>query len=419
VQGRGEAGGAAVRTTSTAGTRPDAGVPTSNAGPQGVVGQCSARSGEDRPAWRRLDPARLAQATAPLREAIEAGELPGAVLLVGTRAETLLAVALGVAQLHPPGARRPMEIGTPFDLASLTKVVATMPAVLRLVAMGELDLDAPVSRYLPGVAPEARGILTLRHLLTHTGGLPATFDGGSEERSPDQLLAAIVALAPSSPPGSLVRYSDCGFILLGAVVEAVVGLRLDQAFEELVSRPGGLEGACFCPTGTLEAAAAATEPDRSGRSLVGRVHDETAAALGGRAGHAGLFAEAADVARSVQSWAIPTDLLPAQLREEALRLQTPTLEGRRGLGWVCRGDPYDCLGPLWPPTAVSHTGFTGTSIALDPSSGIWVVLLTNAVHLGRGRSPIVALRRKVHTEVALAVEGSTRSGKISPGGIGA
>lgn len=357
------------------------------------------------PPWRAFDVARLGQAVAPLRAAIEAGELPGAVLFAGVRAETTLAVALGAAELGPPGTQRAMELGTPFDLASLTKVVATTPAALRLVAAGELELDAPVSRYLPGLAPEARDLLTIRHLLTHTSGLPATFEAEPANRSPEELLAAIVGLAPSSPPGSLVRYSDCGFIVLGAVVEAVAQLRLDRAVEELVSRPTGLQGACFCPAGSVAAAAAATEPDRAGRPLVGRVHDETAAALGGRAGHAGLFATAADVARSARIWTIPSDFLPHWLRDEALRLQTPALEGRRGLGWVCRGDPFDCLGPLWPATAVSHTGFTGTSVALDPRSGIWVVLLTNAVHLGRGRSPIAALRRRVHTEIALAVDG--------------
>jgi CubicO group peptidase (beta-lactamase class C family) len=204
-----------------------------------------------------------------------------------------------------------MQADTIFDLASLTKVVATTTVTLALAGRGELALGDPVAGYLPDARACRDGHVTIAHLLTHT--------------------------------------SEC---------------RGD------------------------------------GTAWTGTVHDENARLLGGVAGHAGLFAPAADLARFAAWWVSSGDaVVPAALRRAAATCQTEGLGGRRGYGWACSGDAFDILSGRWPPTAVSHTGFTGTSLALDPVSGVWMVLLTNAVHAGRDATAVKALRRAVHEAV--------------------
>jgi CubicO group peptidase (beta-lactamase class C family) len=194
-------------------------------------------------------------------------------------------------------------------------------------------------------------------------------------------------------------------MLLGEVVAAVAGEPLDAAVRRLVTGPLGLTATGFRPNGPARRFAA-TERRGDGTAWTGIVHDENARLMGGVAGHAGLFASTDDLARFAAWWVSDNDaVVPAALRRAAATCQTGDLGGRRGYGWACPGDAFDILGARWPPTAVSHTGFTGTSLALDPASGLWVVLLTNAVHAGRDAAPIQALRRAVHG--AVMVTGST------------
>ncbi len=343
------------------------------------------------------DEAAAGRAALVLRCSVDSGDLPGAVLLVGHGADHAVPVALGAAQLAPPEEAREMRPETLFDLASLTKVVSTLPCVLLLADRGEVDLDAPVRRYLPELSGGRRDEVTVRHLLTHTSGLPAQCRY-HDEPDPSRIRAGLLATPLETAPGAAVRYSDVGFLLLGFVVEAVGSTGLDATAHDLVFGPVGMRRTTFRPQGADAAACAATEEGPDGRPIVGRVHDENAAAMGGVAGHAGLFSDAADLGRYAAAWVDqdgPLGLSPG-CRADALRCQTAAADGHRGLGWVCRGDGFDHMGRYWSAHAVGHTGFTGTSIALDPVGGRWAVLLTNAVHLGRGRSPIVALRRQVH-----------------------
>ncbi len=330
------------------------------------------------------------------------GRVPGAVAMAGRGSVTLGRWVAGQADAIRG---RPMRAGTVFDLASLTKVVATSTVTLALASRGQLGLADPVAGYLPDFGACRDGRVTIAHLLTHTAGLPAgrTFHRWCGSRP--ELLRDLYLTPLDAPPGSRVVYSDLGFIALGELVAAVAGEPLDAAVGRLVTGPLGMTATGFRPNGPGDRFAA-TERRADGTAWTGTVHDENARLMGGVAGHAGLFAPAADLARFAAWWVSDDDaVVPAALRRTAATCQTAGLGGRRGYGWTCPGDGFDTLGGHWPPTAVSHTGFTGTSLALDPATGLWAVLLTNAVHYGRDPAAVQALRRAVHA--AVTVTGTT------------
>jgi CubicO group peptidase (beta-lactamase class C family) len=340
--------------------------------------------------------------------AVASGLIPGAVLAagVGSQEPVLLHVA-GDAQQDRDG-RRPMSPDTIFDLASLTKVVGTLPCVLRLIAAGEIGLDDPVRRYLHAFDGAGKDRVTLRQLLSHSAGLPDQRRYYQFLHDADQIRAAALAEPLVSEPGSTFCYSDVGFITLGELCASVAGAGLEQVVRELVCEPLGLADTGYRPSPALAARVASTE-HVGGRAKTGIVHDENAEAMGGVAGHAGLFGTAADLARYAAAWVRPESeagtalQLPAWLTAEALRCQTGGLAGggRRGLGWGLRHDRFDNMGDGWPTTGAGHTGFTGTSLSIDPASGLWTVLLTNAVHFGRGPGhSVVGLRKQVHAATA-------------------
>ena len=347
---------------------------------------------------------RPATATELIDRAVAAGVTPGAVLAAGLRsAAPLLMHVAGDAQ-HDTAAQRAMTAGTVFDLASLTKVVATMPCLLQLAGRGEVGLDEPVRRYLPAFTGTGKDQVTARQLLTHTSGLPDQRRYYQHLRDAGEIRAAALAEPLVARPGTVFCYSDVGFIILGELAASVAGCGLDELTRDVVCAPLGLERTRYLPPVVWADRIAATEPVL-GAAKVGVVHDENAEALGGVAGHAGLFGTAADLARYAAAWA--WDGSPwAGLRDEALRCQTEGLGGRRGLGWGLRGDKWDNLGDGWPASGAGHTGFTGTSLSVDPGSGLWAVLLTNAVHFGRGpEHSVVGLRKQVHAAVAAALLG--------------
>ncbi len=331
--------------------------------------------------------------------AVADGVMPGAVLAAGRHsAEPLLTHVAGDAQ-RDAAATRPMTADTVFDLASLTKVVATLPAVLYLVGRGEVGLDEPAARYLPGIDGPGKDEITVRHLLLHTSGLPAERKYYLHLQDPAEIRAAALAEPLVAKPGAAFCYSDIGFITLGELAVAVAGCGLDEFVQDVVCSPLGMTSTRYLPPGNWSGRIAATEIV-AGRAKVGVVHDENAEALGGVAGHAGLFGTAADLARYAAAWA-GDGTPPDGLRAEALRAQTDGLGGRRGLGWGLRHDRWDNMGDGWPETGAGHTGFTGTCLSVDPRSGLWAVLLTNAVHFGRGpEHSVVGLRKQVHAAVA-------------------
>jgi CubicO group peptidase (beta-lactamase class C family) len=336
--------------------------------------------------------------------AVGAGVVPGAVLAAGLRgAEPVLLHVAGDAQ-HDDAAKRPMTADTVFDLASLTKVVATLPCLLYLAGRGEVGLDEPARRYLPSFAGPGKDEVTVRHLLAHTSGLPDQRRYYQYLASAGEVRAAALAEPLTARAGTAFCYSDVGFIVLGELAAAVAGCGLDDLVREVVCAPLGLEATRYLPPGDWADRIAATEIVR-GTAKVGVVHDENAETLGGVAGHAGLFGTAHDLARYAAGWAGDGTPLTG-LRAEALRCQTEGLGGRRGLGWGLRHDRWDNMGDGWPASGAGHTGFTGTSLSVDPRSGLWAVLLTNAVHFGRGPGhSVVGLRKQVHAAVAAELLG--------------
>jgi len=336
-------------------------------------------------------------------EAVAAHSIPGAVVSAGMGPSTLFSHAAGQADAIDA---RPMTSDTVFDIASLTKVVATTTAALALIGSGRLGLDDAVAGYLPETVWPRQ--VTIRHLLTHTSGLPASRKFYEWCATRDEVLHALCQTSLEAPPGTRAAYSDLGFMALGELITAATGEPLEAAVGRLVTGPLGMESTGFNPSGPVERFAATEVYD--GSPWVGIVHDENARMMGGVAGHAGLFSTVTDLACFAQWWVSADDApVPASLRRMATRCQTVGLPGSeglpgcRGLGWVCPGDRYDILGNAWPATSVSHTGFTGTSLALDPVSGLWVVLLTNSVHFGRDATAIKSLRRALHATAAVSL----------------
>ena len=333
--------------------------------------------------------------------AVDQQVVSAAVLAVGRGAgDTGSMYVFGRTRLDAEGS--PVAADTLFDLASLTKVVATTPAVLRLADAGELGLDDPVAHYLPSYAAGEKAQVTLRHLLTHSSGLPPHRAFHELPGPIEQRLAAVAEEPLIAKPGTQVVYSDIGFILLGEVVAKAAGAGLDRAVRELVFDPLGLASTGYLPAAPPERFAATEIRPETGEPVIGTVHDENAAALGGVAGHAGVFGTAGDLVRYLRVGWLDQDctFLSERGRTAALACGTEGLDGRRGLGWTLAGDRWDHMTAAWPPTRAGHTGFTGTSLAFDPAGGLWTVLLTNAVHLGRDHGGIALLRRTVHAAVA-------------------
>jgi len=325
----------------------------------------------------------LRAADRAVTEAVTGGGVPGAVLLVARNGVVALRRAYGSAGLRPE--KRPMTIDTLFDLASLTKVVATTTAIALLVEAGKVTLDTPVAMYLPPFAEAGgdRAKVTLRHLLTHTAGLPA---GGPYAGKTVTLAEVVDDIARSrqvAPPGVQFLYSDFSAITLQAVIEAVGGAPLDVFCRDHIFVPLGMKYTTFRPGAAVTAFCAATTAGDDTPETRGIVHDPTARALGGVAGNAGLFATADDLARFCQMLLGGGAYRGVRLlKQETVRLftsrQAGLADGERALGWDM-DSPFSIRG-MQPLGSYGHTGFTGTSIWIDPRTKTFVLLLTNAVH---------------------------------------
>jgi len=360
-----------------------------------------------------LDPHRLLELGILIDEAIEDGVFPGAAILLARGGVAGCHDARGFAQVAPtPRSAAPDTI---YDLASLTKVLAALPVSLALWERGRLDLDAPVNSILPEFSGGMRDSVTPRHLLAHTSGLPSWKALYLHARDRDSVLAQICATPLAADPGTTVEYSDLGILLLGASLERLTGKRIDQLVQETVIGPLGLTETMYNPPPPMRNRCAATESghtyerEKVGANgltfswrrdvLVGEVHDGNAHyALGGVAPHAGLFSTAWEVATMAYQWLRPDGMLTSATVEEAISDQRAGAAGYpRGLGWVLHheGTFFDALGPR----SFGHTGFTGTSVALDPDEDLIAVLLTNRVHLGGNNTKIQEFRPQFHQAV--------------------
>jgi beta-glucosidase-like glycosyl hydrolase/CubicO group peptidase (beta-lactamase class C family) len=330
---------------------------------------------------------------AVLERAVADGAFPGAYAAVGTT-EGVLA-EFGAGRLDSADATRP-DSHTVWDLASLTKVIGTTTAVMQLVESKRVSLDAPVATYLPEWAPGAAAAITVRQLMTHSGGLPAWRPFYKEATSPAEAERQLFAVAPDTTPGTRFVYSDIGFILLGKMVEHVSGMPLARYDSARIFAPLGMQNTRYLPPADWRRRIAPTENDPwRGRKLRGEVHDENAAAFGGVSGHAGLFSTGADLARFARMYLRGGALdgqrvLAGETVASLTRVQNPALS-RRALGWETPTGG-NSGGTTMSPQAFGHTGFTGTSLWMDPSRGVFVLLLTNRVNPTRENRKIGAVR---------------------------
>lgn len=338
-------------------------------------------------------------------DAVASGEIPGVVVLVGRGDEILLHRAWGSRRLVPDAA--PMTRDTIFDIASLTKPVGTTLAVLALVQRGAIQLDAPLGRYLKEFRGAGLKEVTIRRLLTHSAGLVAYPASSVVAGGFPGVARALAKLPLDYPPGSAFQYSDTGFILLGEVVRRVSGEPLDRYLERLFFRPLGLRDTSFRPAAAARKRVAPTE-FAGGHWLQGEVNDPRARMLGGVAGHAGMFSTAADLARIcrmlLQGGTLGGHRFLAPETVQLLWEPAPDGQGTRTLGWDLSSPFSRTMAPFFPMGSVGHTGFTGTSIWLDPPSGVYLIVLTNRVHpYGGGAARIRELRVRVTAAVGAAL----------------
>ena len=358
--------------------------------------------GQDRPAKGLADDL-AGRVRARLERAVEERAFPGAVCMIAQGGEARVQLAVG--KLSYDG-DEPVTLATRYDLASLTKVCATTPAILRLVAAGKLQLDDPIQKHVPAFVGAGKEEVTVRHLMAHQGGLSSYVRFFRTMKGRETIVAAAAKEGLMSEPATGVRYSDLGFILLMAVVESASGEPFEDFVQREVFAPFGMEHATFAPTdGAPLATAAPTERDDARGGIVrGFVHDENAYAMGGVSGHAGLFATGEDVLRyGVALLKGGGGVLPKELVAQATRPVGLTDDKTRGLGYqLLRSGGYG--GTKIPKGTFGHTGFTGTSLWCCPRHDICVVLLTNRVHPTRVNSKITAVRRDVHDLVLAAAK---------------
>ena len=334
-------------------------------------------------------------------DAIHDREIPGAVLLVGHNGQVVYRKAFGNRALEPR--REPMTVDTIFDIASLTKVVATTTAVMQLVQKGEVRVNDPVAKYIPEFAENGKDDITVRNLLTHFSGLREDVDLDPPWQGRDAGFRLAFAEKPVYPPGSRFLYSDTNFITLGALVERVTGSTFDQYCARKIFAPLQMSHTRFLPPAAWRPKIAPTEYDEQGKMLRGVVHDPRARRMGGVAGHAGLFSTADDLSKFARALLNGSPILAGEMVEKMTTpQQPPTAQILRGFGWDIDSPFSSNRGDLLPVGSFGHTGFTGTSMWIDPTTQTYIILLTNAVH-PRGKGSAIALRSRVATAVAAAL----------------
>src|SRR5688500_1237203 len=348
-----------------------------------------------------------------VEEAIAQKKLPGAVVIIGKGDQVLFRKAYGNRALVP--AVEPMTLDTIFDLASLTKVVATTTAVMQQVEEGKIRLDDRVADYIPDFGKYGKERITIRHLLTHMSGLRPDLDLSDEFEGRDTAIRYSLEEIPSGPPARTFIYSDINFFLLADIVARTSGMPFERYVRERIFEPLGMKDTMFLPPASMEARIAPTEPcerlawpcGANAPMLRGVVHDPTARRMDGVAGHAGLFGTADDLARFARMLLNKGTLNGARILsplsvERMTSPATPPGEANvRGLGWDIASSFSGNKGDLIPLGSFGHTGFTGTSIWIDPASKLFVILLSNRVHPD-GKGDVGALRARVASIAAAA-----------------
>jgi uncharacterized protein YbbC (DUF1343 family)/CubicO group peptidase (beta-lactamase class C family) len=338
---------------------------------------------------------------AAIEQAIQEAQVPGAVLIVGHHGQVIYRKAYGSRALEPR--REAMTLDTVFDLASLTKVIATTTSVMQLVEQGKVRLNDPVAKYLPEFAQNGKDDITVRQLLIHFSGLEPDLDLKATWEGKQTAYGMAFADAPQEAPGSRFTYSDVNFIVLGALVERVSGETLDEYVQRHIFEPLKMTRTRYVPPAAWLPKIAPTQYDENEHMLWGVVHDPTARRMGGVAGHAGLFSTGDDLAKFAQALLNGGEGVLSELTVEKMTRpeQPPAAPVLRGFGWDIDSPLSSNRGDLLPVGSYGHTGWTGTSIWIDPTTETYIILLTNAVHPRGGNA--IALRTKVATAVTAAL----------------
>jgi CubicO group peptidase (beta-lactamase class C family) len=369
-----------------------------------------------------LDVRKFEAIEALVRDEIGQKRLPGAVVLIGVGDRIVYQKAIGNRALVPSA--EPMTLDTMFDVASLTKVVATTTSVMRLIEQGKLRLVDRVATFIPGFERYGKADITIRHLLTHVSGLRPDVDL-DEWVGTDVAIQRAVEEVPTAPAGTRFVYSDINFFLLGDIVRRVSGQPLDAYTQEHIFKPLGMKDTMFNPPASLMPRIAPTESctpygwpcDGPGREMLrGVVHDPTARRMSGVAGHAGLFSTAADLAifcrMLLNNGSYRGERILAPLTVAKMSTPVPASEDRnlRALGWDVDSSYSGNRGELLPIGSFGHTGFTGTSLWIDPDRDLFVILLTNRVHAARAGRPAKVIA-DIHADVADAAALSVRNSR--------
>ncbi len=372
----------------------------------------TATAGAQQPVQVQPQPRRARAALArelrdSVRAVLEAGQrdsaFPGAYAIVGDSRGVLTEFGVGHLDWAPSPVPNQHSL---WDLASLTKVIGTTSAMAQLVESGRADLTAPVQRYVPDWQGPGKEAVTITHLLTHTSGLPSFKPYDSQTHDPDSLASLLFATELERSAGDRMVYSDIGAFMMGQVIEHVSGERLDRYLERHVFRPLKMRETMFNPPERLWPRVAPTEIDTLRGGLVhGKVHDERAYYLGGVAAHAGLFSSAADLSRFARMLLHGGILDGTRVfKEQTIRQFTAYADSahhNRALGW--QKPPVSWAGSYMSARAFGHTGFTGTSIAIDPELDLYIILLSNRVNPTRNNQRIGDVRSSLADAVVATV----------------
>lgn len=361
-----------------------------------------------------LDKILVEKAYAALETSVSEKKVPGAVAVIGRNGYALKPGAFGNAVLEPEVI--PMIPETVFDLASLTKMIVTNTSIMILAEQGKIDLDDPVSRYLPEFKVKGKERITIRQLLTHTSGFPAFKRYYASIKGREDYYKTISEEELIEEPGTKRTYSDIGYKTLGFIVEKVSGKDLQAFSREHIFLPLGMKQTRFNPPASWKKKCAATEiwPLYEKRLAWGEVHDENANAMGGIAGHAGLFSTASDLAIFCQmlvnggKYGSIRILNPETVREFYTPQLDPRISKQQGMGWILAGQEVGNTGGLGNGS-FGHTGFTGTSIWIHPQYNTFAILLTNAIHPNRDNADRASARKPFHQTVKEAMEKATVS----------
>ncbi len=347
---------------------------------------------------------KLATMDAAINDAIASNKCPGGVLWL-EHAGTSYHKAFGSRALVPM--REPMTEDTIFDAASLTKVVATTPAVMVLIERGEIKLDAPVATYIPEFSGGGKETVTVHELMTHTSGLPPDVETATDWHGEATAIKKACALKLFAPPGTVFKYSDVNFFLLGEIVQRVSKMPLEVFVQREIYGPLKMTDTGYLPASEKRPRIAPTEVV-NGKPWRGTVHDPTARHMGGVAGHAGLFTTASDLARYARMLVNLGELDHVRLfKPETVQLMTsvqtpPGISAKRGLGWDIDTPFSGPRGEIFPIGSYGHTGWTGGSLWIDPASKTFVIFLSNRNHPTEAGN-VIPLRRKLGTLAAEAI----------------